>query len=90
MKEEKSENSQKVLVGVGAAAVVVVVGLMMYFLRASDPAASGPIPYKKFDYGAHMEQQNRQFNRDPTTAATAPPSGPAPSGSFQSVRPTNP
>lgn len=59
-------------------AIVVVVGTLMYFLRASDPVARGPIPYKKFDYGAHMEQQKRDFNRDPASASAAtPPARPA-------------
>lgn len=45
-----------------AAAVVVIVGLLIHFLRASDPAARPPVPYKKFDYGAHMQQQMRNYN----------------------------
>ncbi|MBC8134902.1 MAG: hypothetical protein H8F28_03330 [Fibrella sp.] len=61
------------LMGISAVAVAVVVGLLMYFLRASDPAARGPIPYKKFDYGAHMEQQKRDFNRQPTPASGLTP-----------------
>ena len=76
--------------GVGAAAVVVVVGLMMYFLRASDPVARGPIPYKKYDYGAHMEQQAREYNRQPVTPSGASQAGSPQSGAFQSVRPTAP
>jgi len=58
----KAEISQKVLVGIMAAAVVVIVGLLIHFLRASDPAARPPVPYKKFDYGAHMQQQMRNYN----------------------------
>ena len=56
----------------GAVVVVVIVGLAIYFLRASDPAARGPIPYKKFDYGAHMQEQKRQLNRQtPTDPSSA-------------------
>jgi len=73
LKEEKSEKLQKVFVGVSAAAVVVVVGILMYFLRASDPAARGPIPYKKFDYGAHMQEQTHEFNRQPSPVAGSAP-----------------
>ena len=59
--------------GIGAVAVVVVIGLLVYFFRASDPAARGPIPYKKFDYGAHMQEQTREFNRTPTAAGAGQP-----------------
>lgn len=69
----KAEISQKAFLGMGAAAIVVVVGLAVYFFRASDPASSAPIPYKKFDYGAHMQQQMGQLNRQ----------GPQPTGSSQ-------
>ncbi len=73
----KAEISQKALVGIGAAAVVVVVGLLIYFFRASDPAARAPVPYKKIDYGAHMQQQMRDYNRQtlpggPTGRPTPP------------------
>lgn len=64
----KTEISPKVLIGIGAAAAVVIIGLLIYFLRASDPASRAPIPYKKFDYGAHMQQQMQQFNRQPALA----------------------
>lgn len=87
--------------GVGAAAVVLVVGLLMYFLRASDPVAKGAVPYKKFDYGAHMEQQKRDFNRNPSAPGSAqavPPAAPSPAqavppagpSAAQTVRPTVP
>lgn len=63
---------QKVLWGAGAVAVVALIGFLVYFFRASDPAAHGPVPYKKFDYGAHMEQQMRDYNRQaPTTSRPA-------------------
>ena len=58
----KTELSSKALLGIGAGAVVVI-GLLIYFFRASDPAARPPVPYKKFDYGAHMQQQMHDFNR---------------------------
>ncbi len=64
----KEAASQKMIWGISAVAVVVVVGFVVYLLRASDPAARGPIPYKKFDYGAHMQEQQRQLNRQPTPA----------------------
>jgi hypothetical protein len=67
------------LVGISAAAVVIVV-LLVYFFRASDPASRPPVPYKKFDYGAHMQQQMRQFDRQTPSA----------SGPSQSGRPTPP
>lgn len=60
---EKEGAAQKLLLVLGAVAVVVVVGLIVYFYRAGDPAARGPVPYKKVDYGAIREQQNRDFSR---------------------------
>ena len=59
------------LLGIGAAAVVGLVVFLVYFFRASDPAASGPIPYKKFDYGTHMQEQMRDYNRQPSTASNS-------------------
>ena len=71
------ELSPKVFLGMGAAAVVIV-GCLIYFLRASDPASRPPVPYQKFDYGAHMQEQMRQFNRQPPSASSPPqPSSPA-------------
>jgi len=67
----KPEVSQKLLLGIGAAAVVGIVGFLLYFFRASDPAASGPIPYKKFDYGSHMQEQMRDYNRQPSSASVS-------------------
>ncbi len=67
---DKEGATQKLLLVLGAVAVVVVAGLIVYFARASDPAASGPIPYKKVDYGAireQREQQNRDFSRRSAT-----------------------
>ncbi len=64
----KKELPQGAIWGAGAAAVVIV-GLLIYFFRASDPAASGPVPYKKFDYGAHMQEQMQNYNRQPTYGA---------------------
>ncbi len=54
--------------GAAAAAVVVIVVLLFYFFRANDPAARGPVPYKKFDYGAHMEDQKNRPDRQPTSS----------------------
>ena len=62
----KTKISQKAILGIGAAAAVVVVGLLIYFLRASDPASQAPIPYKKFDYAAHMQQTNQQAQHSPS------------------------
>ena len=61
--KEKEAVSPKVVLGAGIVAAVVLVGFLIYFFRASDPAARGPVPYKKFDYGAHMEEQKRDLNR---------------------------
>lgn len=68
---EKEGIPQKLFIGIGLVAIVVVIGLVVYFFRASDPAARGPVPYQKFDYGAHMEQQKREMNRrTPTDPAS--------------------
>ncbi len=72
----KTKLSPQVLLGLGAVAVVLVVGSLIYFLRASDPASRGPIAFKKFDYGAHM-QQTHQFNQHAPVAAGSPGSNSA-------------
>jgi len=69
----KTKLSTKTLLGIGAATAVAVVGLVIYFVRATDPATQAPIPYKKFDYSAHMQDQARQYGRQ----------GPAPSDASQ-------
>lgn len=68
----KEAGSQKVILGISVVTIVAVIGFLVYFFRASDPAARGPIPYKKFDYGAHMQDQARQYNRQPAAASGAP------------------
>ena len=66
----KTKLSPQVLLGLGAVAVVLVVGSLVYFLRASDPASQAPIAYKKFDYGAHMQQMHQH-----TPVAAGSPGG---------------
>ena len=78
----KQEIPQRAIWGIGAAAVVVI-GILIYLFRATDPAARGPIPYKKFDYGAHMQEQMREYNRQPTSTIGASPSNLPPSASAQ-------
>lgn len=70
--ELKTAISKKVLVGISVAAVAVVVGLLVYFLRASDPAGSPPVPYKKFDYGAHMQQTQPADRQAPSASSSSP------------------
>jgi len=73
----KAKLSPKALLGIGAAAAVLIAGFVVYFLRASDPTAQAPIPYKKFDYGAHMQNQMSQYNRQqPGTGSAADASRP--------------
>jgi hypothetical protein len=67
----KAKLSSKALLGIGAAAAVLIAGFLVYFLRTSDPTTQAPIPYKKFDYGAHMQQQMSQNGRLPADAANA-------------------
>ena len=68
----KEAVSQKLFWGLGIVGVVALAGLLFYFFKASDPAAQGPIPYKKLDYGAHMEEQKRDLNRQtPSDPASA-------------------
>lgn len=63
--------SPQMLLGIGAGAVVLVVGLLIYFLRASDPASHAPIAYQKFDYGAHMQQTHQMGRHAPVAASTS-------------------
>ena len=63
---------QKALLGIGGAVIVLIIGFVAYYFHASDPAAQGPIPYKKFDYGAHIQEQAQQYgNRQAVTGANA-------------------
>lgn len=61
--------SSQMLLGIGAGAVVLVVGLLICFLRASDLTSRAPIVCQKFDYGT-CTQQTHQLDR-PTQAATS-------------------
>ena len=91
--QAKPEISQQALWGISATAVVVIVGFLIYLFRASDPAAHGPIPYRKFDYGAHMQQQMQDFKRQPTAAAGSsqlPQATQSPSESSQGAHTTTP
>ena len=65
----KSDTAPKVLLGVGIAAAAIIVGLLIYFLRASDPASRAPIAYKKFDYGAHMQQTQPRAATPPSSSS---------------------
>ncbi|BDI33813.1 hypothetical protein CCAX7_58640 [Capsulimonas corticalis] len=50
------DTASKRMLGIGVAAIIAVIGVMIYFFRASDPAARPPIPYKKFDMDQHMAE----------------------------------
>jgi len=64
------EISQKVIWGLGVAGVIVV-GILFYAFRASDPASRPSIAYKKVDYGAYM-QRERQSDRQMPTQPNSP------------------
>ncbi|BDI28835.1 hypothetical protein CCAX7_008860 [Capsulimonas corticalis] len=64
--------SSKALTGIGVLAVGVLVGLVLYFLKGSDPAAQAPIPYQKVDYAAHMREMSQSQNR-PAAMGDMPP-----------------
>ncbi|BDI30290.1 hypothetical protein CCAX7_23410 [Capsulimonas corticalis] len=64
--------SSKALMGIGGVAVGVLVGLVLYFIKGSDPAARPPVPYKKFDYGAHMQEMSQSQNRPAAMGNMAP------------------
>ncbi len=67
----KTKLSPQMLLGLGAVAVVLVVGLLIYFLRASDPTSQAPIAYKKFDYGAHMQQTHQMDQHTPVAGGSS-------------------
>jgi hypothetical protein len=47
------ELSPRVFWGIAAAVVIVGGGIAFGLIRASDPAAQGPLPYKPFDPSKH-------------------------------------
>ncbi|MEO7716242.1 MAG: hypothetical protein ABIY70_08560 [Capsulimonas sp.] len=48
--------SPKAFWGICIAVVAAVVAVVAIFIRSSDPASQGPIAYKKYDMGAHMQE----------------------------------
>lgn len=57
--------SPKIGWGLGAAGVVVLGVLCYFFFHASDPAAQAPIPYKKVDYKAYMQREQKSDRQPP-------------------------
>ncbi|MCW3058622.1 MAG: hypothetical protein JWQ02_443 [Capsulimonas sp.] len=60
------------LMGIGSLGVVLVVGLIIYYVKGSDPAAQPPIPYVKIDYAKHLQEQGATQNRSAASGNMAP------------------
>ena len=49
----------------GGVSAVLLVGLIVFFVRGSDPASRPPIPHKKVDYQAYMQRQQQSERQRP-------------------------